>query len=75
MTMNDWRAELRLELENWSTPLSLPARANRMSTPPFLTRLDSFGSPTNETLIPPTTSASRSSKNRPTVGPPPTKVE
>ncbi|ARS72048.1 hypothetical protein SMRU11_34880 [Sinorhizobium meliloti RU11/001] len=37
--------------------------------------MDSFGSPTNETLIPPTTSASRSSKNRPTIGPPPTKGE
>ncbi len=37
MTMNDWRAELRLELENWSTPPSLPARGNRMSTPLFLT--------------------------------------
>lgn len=50
-----------------------PTAYTSMSTPPFLTRLDTFGPPTNETLIPPKTSAS--SKNRPTTGPPPTKAE
>ncbi len=72
---NDWRAELRLALEELVDAPSSSARANRMSTPPFLTRLGSFGSPTNETLTPPTMSANRSLKNRPTIGPPPTKAE
>ncbi len=56
--------------KNWSTPPRCGRRQQDVYAAILWTRSDSFGSPTSETRIPPTPSANRSSKNRPTIGPP-----
>ncbi len=56
MTMNDWRAELRLELEKLVDAAVVAGARQRDVYAAILDEIGRFGSPTNETLIPPTTS-------------------
>ncbi len=75
MTMNDWRCRAALELEKLVDAAVVVGARQQDVYAPFLTRSDSFGSPTSETRIPPTTSASRSSEEPANNCPPRTKAE